>query len=429
MKAAADELAAEPAWTEAVLEEPQLLGVEQIGERAGRAAADRQGPPGRPVAARPRAPAAGSPSGWTPTEPPRERQRAGTRAVRTETPRRQPAAPPRRRLRRGEPLPGPTDTDPPPAAGARRRGPRRHGAPAGRAEHARTRGNRTARSRTRPPPSCRLRPLARPCAACTVTLSNRCSNDRARRGEVGGDRGHAGRGRAERPRLPQRATAGRPRRASSCTTNTGCSRMSGGGATGWPRPGSSRSRSTSTPGGSPRSHGRGGAAGRWARRGPCPRAAGDGGDPVAGPAQGAAPPGRRRRVRSRRPAGAARRDERHAGRGRRGLRGAAAGRAGAAALPDPAAPDRRAGRAGRGGAALPPRLARRRHASDRADLVRRAARVRQRRPPGLPGAGRDRRLGGDGRLPRRSPAADRSRPGSPERRVADQSARCGTIDG
>ncbi len=33
MKAAADELAAEPAWEEAVLEEPQLLGVEQIGEK------------------------------------------------------------------------------------------------------------------------------------------------------------------------------------------------------------------------------------------------------------------------------------------------------------------------------------------------------------------------------------------------------------
>ncbi|MFL6128451.1 MAG: mechanosensitive ion channel family protein, partial [Mycobacteriales bacterium] len=32
MKAAADELAAEPAWQEAVLEAPELLGVEQIGE-------------------------------------------------------------------------------------------------------------------------------------------------------------------------------------------------------------------------------------------------------------------------------------------------------------------------------------------------------------------------------------------------------------
>ena len=32
MKAAADELAAEPAWAAAVLEEPELLGVEQIGE-------------------------------------------------------------------------------------------------------------------------------------------------------------------------------------------------------------------------------------------------------------------------------------------------------------------------------------------------------------------------------------------------------------
>jgi moderate conductance mechanosensitive channel len=32
MKAAADELAAEPGWADAVLEEPELLGVEQIGE-------------------------------------------------------------------------------------------------------------------------------------------------------------------------------------------------------------------------------------------------------------------------------------------------------------------------------------------------------------------------------------------------------------
>ena len=45
-----------------------------------------------------------------------------------------------------------------------------------------------------------------------------------------------------------------------------------------------------------------------------------------------------------------------------------------------------------------------RHRGDGADLVRRAARVRERRPAGLPGQARGRRLGGDGRVPGRPPA-------------------------
>ena len=112
MQAAADELVARTPFADAVLEEPELLGVEQIDVERGRAAADGQGAARPTSGGSPARCGSGSPTGWTRTGMPP----AATATGWTCTPSRPGGEAARGRPPAdgsgGQPLTGPTDSDP-----------------------------------------------------------------------------------------------------------------------------------------------------------------------------------------------------------------------------------------------------------------------------------------------------------------------------